>query len=112
MPFRTKHTVEFTAMTIDSPESRSRLSSHATACFVDVYGEGVLILGDSGIGKSETAIELIKVATACRRRRGRDHAHRLNASGTWRLLLHPQPPLRCAALALTDGKALLACAVQ
>ncbi len=28
--------------------------------FVEVYGEGVLILGDSGIGKSETAIELIK----------------------------------------------------
>ena len=28
--------------------------------FVEVYGEGVLILGDSGIGKSETAVELIK----------------------------------------------------
>ncbi len=27
---------------------------------VEVYGEGVLILGDSGIGKSETAIELVK----------------------------------------------------
>ena len=27
---------------------------------VEVYGEGVLILGESGIGKSETAIELIK----------------------------------------------------
>lgn len=27
---------------------------------VEIYGEGVLILGDSGIGKSETAIELIK----------------------------------------------------
>ncbi len=27
---------------------------------VEVYGEGMLILGDSGIGKSETAIELIK----------------------------------------------------
>ncbi len=27
---------------------------------VEVYGEGVLILGDSGVGKSETAIELIK----------------------------------------------------
>jgi len=25
-----------------------------------VYGEGILILGDSGIGKSETAIELVK----------------------------------------------------
>ena len=27
---------------------------------VDVYGEGVLILGESGIGKSEAALELIK----------------------------------------------------
>lgn len=27
---------------------------------VEVYGEGMLILGDSGVGKSETAIELIK----------------------------------------------------
>ncbi|MCL1858361.1 MAG: HPr(Ser) kinase/phosphatase [Oscillospiraceae bacterium] len=28
--------------------------------FVEIYGEGVLILGDSGIGKSETAVELVK----------------------------------------------------
>ncbi len=27
---------------------------------VDVYGEGVLIVGESGIGKSETALELLK----------------------------------------------------
>lgn len=27
---------------------------------VDVYGEGVLILGDSGVGKSEAALELLK----------------------------------------------------
>ena len=27
---------------------------------VDVYGEGVLLMGESGIGKSETALELIK----------------------------------------------------
>lgn len=27
---------------------------------VEVYGEGVLLLGESGVGKSETAIELIK----------------------------------------------------
>lgn len=27
---------------------------------VDIYGEGVLIIGESGIGKSETALELIK----------------------------------------------------
>ncbi len=27
---------------------------------VEVYGEGILMLGDSGVGKSETAIELVK----------------------------------------------------
>ncbi len=27
---------------------------------VEVYGEGMLLLGDSGVGKSETAIELVK----------------------------------------------------
>lgn len=27
---------------------------------VDIYGEGVLIMGESGVGKSETALELIK----------------------------------------------------
>ena len=27
---------------------------------IEVYGEGILILGDSGVGKSETALELVK----------------------------------------------------
>jgi len=35
-----------------------RITQHGV--LVEVYGEGVLILGDSGIGKSETAIELVK----------------------------------------------------
>ena len=35
-----------------------RITEHGV--LVEVYGEGVLILGDSGIGKSETAIELVK----------------------------------------------------
>lgn len=35
-----------------------RITRHGV--FVEIYGEGVLILGDSGIGKSEAAIELIK----------------------------------------------------
>ena len=35
-----------------------RLTRHGV--LVEVYGEGVLLLGDSGIGKSETAIELVK----------------------------------------------------
>lgn len=32
----------------------------STAVLVDVFGEGVLITGESGIGKSEAALELIK----------------------------------------------------
>lgn len=35
-----------------------RISIHGV--LVDVYGEGVLIMGESGIGKSEAALELIK----------------------------------------------------
>lgn len=35
-----------------------RITHHGV--LVEVYGEGILILGDSGIGKSETAIELVK----------------------------------------------------
>ena len=31
-----------------------------TVELVEVYGEGILLLGDSGVGKSETAIELLK----------------------------------------------------
>ena len=39
-------------------ELAERITRHGV--FVEVYGEGVLILGDSGVGKSETAIELVK----------------------------------------------------
>ena len=35
-----------------------RITTHGV--LVEVYGEGVLLMGDSGIGKSETAIELVK----------------------------------------------------
>ena len=35
-----------------------RITRHGV--LVEVYGEGILVLGDSGVGKSETAIELIK----------------------------------------------------
>ncbi|MBQ7010472.1 MAG: HPr(Ser) kinase/phosphatase [Clostridia bacterium] len=35
-----------------------RITRHGV--LVEVYGEGILILGDSGIGKSECAIELVK----------------------------------------------------
>lgn len=35
-----------------------RITRHGV--LVEVYGEGVLIVGDSGVGKSESAIELVK----------------------------------------------------
>lgn len=35
-----------------------RITRHGV--LVEVYGEGILILGESGVGKSETAIELVK----------------------------------------------------
>jgi HPr kinase/phosphorylase len=39
-------------------EMASRITRHGV--MVEVYGEGILITGDSGVGKSEAAIELIK----------------------------------------------------
>ena len=35
-----------------------RITRHGV--LVEVYGEGLLLVGDSGVGKSETAIELVK----------------------------------------------------
>jgi Hpr(Ser) kinase/phosphatase len=55
-----RHTSEFMAALIASlnVSLAPRLTRHGV--FVEVYGEGILILGDSGVGKSETAIELVK----------------------------------------------------
>ena len=39
-------------------ELGERITRHGV--LVEVYGEGVLLLGESGVGKSETAVELIK----------------------------------------------------
>ena len=39
-------------------ELAPRITRHGV--LMEVYGEGVLIIGESGIGKSETAVELIK----------------------------------------------------
>lgn len=39
-------------------ELAPRVTRHGV--LVEVYGEGLLILGESGVGKSETAIELVK----------------------------------------------------
>lgn len=53
-------TSEFMAALIGSLSVKlaPRITRHGV--LVEVYGEGILILGDSGIGKSETAIELVK----------------------------------------------------
>jgi HPr kinase/phosphorylase len=39
-------------------ELTPRITKHAV--LVEVYGEGILILGESGVGKSETALEIVK----------------------------------------------------
>jgi HPr kinase/phosphorylase len=39
-------------------ELAPRITKHAV--LVEVYGEGILILGESGVGKSETALEIVK----------------------------------------------------
>lgn len=39
-------------------ELAPRITRHGV--LVEVYGEGILLVGDSGVGKSETAIEIIK----------------------------------------------------
>ena len=53
-------TSEFIANVISSLREHlaPRITTHGV--LVEIYGEGVLLLGDSGIGKSETALELIK----------------------------------------------------
>lgn len=59
--FRTeKTTSSFMAEVIRwlNVELAPRISIHGV--LVDVFGEGVLIMGESGIGKSEAALELIK----------------------------------------------------
>ncbi len=50
----------FTASLISllSVELAPRITRHGV--LVEVYGEGLLLIGESGVGKSETAIELIK----------------------------------------------------
>lgn len=53
-------TSDFMAALISSlnVELADRIQMHGV--LVEIYGEGVLLLGSSGVGKSETAIELVK----------------------------------------------------
>jgi len=62
-------TVDVTSKLIDylNRAMAPQIARHGV--LMNIYGQGVLILGDSGIGKSETAIELLK------------RGHRLGADG-------------------------------
>lgn len=53
-------TSDFTASLISflNVQLAPRVTRHGV--LVEVYGEGILLLGESGVGKSETAIELVK----------------------------------------------------
>lgn len=53
-------TVDFTTKVIDLLGQRLAPSITRHGVLLDIYGEGVLITGESGVGKSETAIELVK----------------------------------------------------
>ena len=53
-------TVVFTTRVIEYLSRRLAPTITRHGVLLDIYGEGVMIIGDSGIGKSETAIELVK----------------------------------------------------
>ena len=55
-----EHTTAFMSALISklNLELAPRMTRHGV--FIEIYGEGVLIIGESGIGKSETAVELVK----------------------------------------------------
>ncbi|MBR2459621.1 MAG: HPr(Ser) kinase/phosphatase [Clostridia bacterium] len=55
-----ERTSEFMASLISSMRVKLAPAITRHGVMVEVYGMGILILGDSGIGKSETAIELVK----------------------------------------------------
>ena len=54
------NTVELTSQIIDYLNRALAPQITRSGVLMEIYGEGVLLLGESGIGKSETAIELLK----------------------------------------------------
>lgn len=52
-------TVEFTSHVVDYLNRAFAPCTTQHGVLLDIYGEGVMITGDSGVGKSEAAIELI-----------------------------------------------------
>ena len=58
---RSPHSTSYFTSTLNAylnVELAPRITRHGV--LVEVYGQGVLIMGDSGVGKSEAAVELIK----------------------------------------------------
>ncbi len=58
---RSSHPTSYFTSTLNAylnVELAPRITRHGV--LVEVYGQGVLIMGDSGVGKSEAAVELIK----------------------------------------------------
>ena len=58
---RSQHATSYLTSTLNAylnVELAPRITRHGV--LVEVYGQGVLIMGDSGVGKSEAAVELIK----------------------------------------------------
>ena len=55
-----KTTVDITTQVIEMLSQYLAPSITRHGVLLDIYGEGVLITGESGVGKSETAIELVK----------------------------------------------------
>lgn len=58
---RTAHPTSYFTSTLNAylnVELAPRITRHGV--LVEIYGQGVLIMGDSGVGKSEAAVELIK----------------------------------------------------
>ena len=60
MLISTKKTSAFTAELIRWMNEQLAPSIAIHGVLVDVYGEGVLLIGESGIGKSEAALELVR----------------------------------------------------
>src|SRR5699024_1766426 len=53
-------TTRFSSMLTNYLESRLAPMTAVHGVLVDIYGIGVLLTGKSGVGKSETALELVK----------------------------------------------------
>jgi len=53
-------TVVFTSKVIDYLNHALAPTTTRHGVLLEIYGEGVLVMGDSGIGKSESAVELVK----------------------------------------------------